>query len=224
MMAHGHALSGAVGYLAAAGPLGLPTDGRHMAAGVLLTAGAALAPDLDHPGSTLSRTGGLATQAISAAVNAVSGGHRQLTHSALFVAAVAIAATWLSRLGSPRPAAVVAGVLVAAAAPLLARSLPRGLAGATAAGLVPAIWIGHGIDTTALDTGPWFVAAIAGGVALHLVGDALTPGGIPILAPLTSERFGLPLFSTGGLIEGVVTTALAVAAVWLALPHLPLPT
>ncbi len=224
MMAHGHALSGAVGYLAAAGPLGLPTDGRHMAAGVLLSAGAALAPDLDHPGSTLSRAGGLATQAISALVNAVSGGHRQLTHSALFIAAVAAASTWLSRQSSHRPAAIIAGVLVAAAAPLLARTLPRGLAGATAAGLVPAVWIGHGIDTGTLDTGPWFVTAIAGGVALHLLGDALTPGGIPVLAPLTNERFGIPLFTTGGAIETIVTTVLAAAAVWLALPHLPLPT
>ncbi len=222
MMAHGHALSGAVGYLAAAGPLGLPTDGRHMAAGVLLTAGAALAPDLDHPGSTPSRTGGVVTQAISAAVNAVSGGHRQLTHSALFVGVVAAAATWLTQLGSTSPAAIVAGVLVAAAGPLLARSLPRGLLGATTAGLGAAIWIGHAVHTATLDTGPWFVAAIAGGVALHLIGDALTPGGIPVLAPLTNERFGIPLFTTGGLVEGLVTTALAGAALWLALPHLPL--
>lgn len=219
MMAHGHAVSGTAAYLAATRILpGLGDDAGVVLAGVLVTSGAALLPDLDHPSSTLSRSAGLASQAVSVAVSTVAGGHRQLTHSLLVVPLVWLAATWTARF--PTAAAWVAGLLVAVAVPLLARSLPVRLAPAAIVGLAPAVWVGTGIHSGTLTVAAWFPEAITIGVVAHLAGDLATVGGIPLLAPLVRDRVSLGLFRTGGIVEPVVTAGLAAVAVWLALPHL----
>jgi len=61
MLGRDHALSGALAF-AALGP-SLHVTGSHLAAGVLLTAGAGTLPDIDHPDSTISREFGFLTQA-----------------------------------------------------------------------------------------------------------------------------------------------------------------
>ena len=60
MLGRDHALSGALAF-AALGP-SLHVTGSHLAAGVLLTAGAGTLPDIDHPDSTISREFGFLTQ------------------------------------------------------------------------------------------------------------------------------------------------------------------
>ena len=219
MKAHGHAVSGTAAYLAATRILpGLPDDPAVVLAGVLVTSGAALLPDLDHPSSTLSRSAGLASQTVSAAVSTVAGGHRQLTHSLVVVPLVWLAATWAA--GIPAVAAWIGGLLVAVAVPLLARSLPVRLAHAVVVGVAPAVWIGTQIQTGALAAPAWLSEAITIGVLAHLAGDLLTVGGIPLLAPLVADRVSLCLFRTGGIVEPVVTAGLAAVAVWLAVPYL----
>ena len=81
MLARDHALSGALTFTAVA-PV-LHVTGAGLLAGAVFTAGAATLPDIDEPGSTISRTLGFFTEAVSWVVHKVSGGHRKGTHSIL---------------------------------------------------------------------------------------------------------------------------------------------
>ncbi|HEY9472229.1 MAG TPA: metal-dependent hydrolase, partial [Mycobacteriales bacterium] len=102
-MGRTHALSGAVGMLAvtpavaALAPSLTPHGPVALAAGTVVAAGAALLPDLDHPRATVARSLGPVTGALSKVVAAVSGGHRQATHS---VAGVLLAAGLFGVAGS----------------------------------------------------------------------------------------------------------------------------
>lgn len=214
MLGRGHALSGAVGYLAAA-PVVLPgIGGLELAAGTLLCAGAALAPDLDHPGSTVSRSAGPASQVAAAGVRAVSGGHRMGTHSLFFSAISAVAAWWLAYVASTAlAAAVVAGFLVAVAGPLLGRSFGMRVTATT--GVAAGVGLGYAINDGHLALGAWYALAVPLGVFLHAMGDLLTPQGVPLGYPFTRARAKLPLFTTGSPVEGAVTGVLAVAGVYL---------
>ena len=84
MLGRDHALSGALAF-AALGP-SLHVTGSHLAAGVLLTAGAGTLPDIDHPDSTISRKFGFLTGAFAWLVDRLSGGHRHGTHSLVGIA------------------------------------------------------------------------------------------------------------------------------------------
>jgi inner membrane protein len=53
------------------------------------------------------------------------------------------------------------------------------------------------------------------GMVSHLLLDALTPGGVPLLYPL-SRRFSVPLVRTGGILEKIaVTPACFLLNIWL---------
>src|SRR6266702_6498249 len=96
MLGRDHALSGALAFAAVA-PL-LHVTGVHLAAGMALTAGAGVLPDIDEPGSTIARTFGFLTGTFSWIVHRISGGHRKGTHSllgiALLTAASLAAVSW----------------------------------------------------------------------------------------------------------------------------------
>lgn len=58
-------------------------------------------------------------------------------------------------------------------------------------------------------TAPWLPVAVAGGVLVHIAGDLLTSGGVPV--PLTwirgtTSRVSLGLFPTGSVLERLVVT------------------
>ena len=89
MLGRDHALSGALAFTAVA-PL-LHVTGVHLAAGLALTAGAGVLPDLDEPGSTIARTFGFLTGAFAWIVHKISGGHRKGTHSLVGMAVMAVA-------------------------------------------------------------------------------------------------------------------------------------
>ena len=59
MLGRDHALTGAFVFAALAPPLHVTVG--HLAAGVVLTAGAGVLPDIDHPDSTISRSFGFLT-------------------------------------------------------------------------------------------------------------------------------------------------------------------
>jgi len=112
-MGKSHALSGAVGWLAGSAVLttcGVDLEPATVWMGAAVSAGLALLPDLDHPGSTVSRTLGPITRGLSAAVVWVarqsqqvscthcgrdpeSGGHRGLTHTAAGALTTGLAVT-----------------------------------------------------------------------------------------------------------------------------------
>ena len=99
MLGRDHALSGALAFTAVA-PL-LHVTGVPLAAGMALTAGAGVLPDLDEPGSTIARTFGFLTGAFAWIVHKISGGHRKGTHSLVGVALMTVASL---AAGSGRPA------------------------------------------------------------------------------------------------------------------------
>lgn len=120
MMGYGHAAMGAAGFLTLTSTSALaigvaPQAAPVMAVGALLTAGAALLPDLDHHSGTIAHAVpsvevfGVTlipspTKALARVVEDVSGGHRHLTHSLLGIAAATVIASLLSLLHLPATA------------------------------------------------------------------------------------------------------------------------
>ena len=117
MMGYGHAAMGAAGFLALTSSSSLalgiaPQPLPVVAAGALLTAGAALLPDLDHHDGTIARSVPAVrilgvtlvpspTQAMAARIERASGGHRHLTHSLVGIGAATAAAAGLTLLHLP---------------------------------------------------------------------------------------------------------------------------
>lgn len=166
-------------------------------------AGYALLPDLDHPGSTVTRKLGPITGALSAGLRAMSavlyettkgprderceGTHRHFTHTVLFAAMMgtlcwATTSAWggwavlgwlafglllaYDRLGTF--VLVVFGIGTASWLPQV--DGPAGLGAAALAALD--------------ESRGWLGAAVAAGVVVHCLGDALTESGCPFLFPL----------------------------------------
>src|SRR5262249_57862778 len=75
MLGRDHALSGAV-VVAALAP-SLHVTAAHLAAGVVLGAGAGVLPDIDHPHSTIARSFAFLTEWFAWVVDRISGGHRR---------------------------------------------------------------------------------------------------------------------------------------------------
>jgi membrane-bound metal-dependent hydrolase YbcI (DUF457 family) len=172
-----------------------------------LTAAYALAPDLDHCGTTEARSFGFVTEALAWCVEKASGGHRHGTHSLLGIAAFAGVA-WLAcfyRHAIPGRA-VLFVVLAAGFAAALDALRIGGHAGnlLALAGAAAMCWTGYGLALVP--------AAAILGTATHLAGDSLTRCGVPLLWPLTMREFHLtprPLrFTTGKMAEHVIIVPL----------------
>ncbi len=224
MLGRTHALSGAVA--GAAGGLAV----AHLApAGVgvaaVLTAGAAVLPDIDHPDATIARSFGLITRAFAWLVEHVSGGHRHGTHSLVGIAAFTAGAYAAISYRHTLPGKIALGLLLTLVIAAALRALRIGghagdlLAVAGAAGV---IWSGFGLTSLT-----W---AVALGAATHLAGDMLTDEGVPLLWPLSRRHIRLlpePFaFTTGTRPERWLVAPLLLAALaWLAFltaggPHL----
>lgn len=224
MLGRDHALFGAAVALAggqagweALGHPALPV-GQLAAAGVVV-AGFALLPDIDEPGSTVSRRFGPVSRAVSRVTNKLAGGHRAATHSLLFVGLV-FGAMWLAA-GHPMADVVTVGLCLMLSFGMLVparfarHGLLLGLLAPAAAAW--AVWMA---TVHAGHTWAWLPWAAGAGVALHLVGDMLTVEGVPLLWPLR-WRQGLPLLGhTDSLREqltGAVMSFAVMALVWLEL-------
>ena len=225
MMARSHALLGAAGWLAAAPivadrihqPIGLPA----LAASTVVCAGAALLPDLDHHDGLIANALGPVTRVLTRGVARASGGHRHATHSLLFGLLMAVLTWALVRYGG-RPAMLATALLCAAFALRAIGLTELGsserlrwpqvalVAGAltwTEARYIPGTW--H-----------WLPVAVAAGCWLHVLGDLLTPEGVPLLWPWR-ERLALPVIDhTNSWSETfIVGPALGVAIFSLAWVH-----
>lgn len=228
MMGPGHAVSGAaVGLYAAtlARDLGLLDIGPAATlTGAALCAGAALLPDLDHPNATVAKAFGPASVTLARGVHGISsavywntktlvdeerdGGHRGLTHTAVFAAGLGGAVAALAHL-VPLAVPVLLFVLLTLALRGLIpslhkkmgrpgdhrrrfRHLPHGLRvhWRTTKGTV-GIWLLSAALTWLLtdavpasDTGAWLGAMVALGCLTHCAGDAVTEMGCPVLWPM----------------------------------------
>ncbi|MEX2982845.1 metal-dependent hydrolase [Streptomyces sp. C36] len=219
MMGPAHSLSGAAAWLgvgAAAAGFGHPMPWPVLVTGALICAGAALAPDLDHKSATISRSFGPLSRILCGIIDQLShavykatrakgdprrnGGHRTLTHTALWAVLIGAGASALAVTGDRW---AVLGILfvhmVLAVEGLLWRAARTSsdvlvwLLGATSAWILAGILDRPGNGSTWLFTGPgqeylWLGLPIVLGALVHDIGDALTVSGCPILWPLPIGR------------------------------------
>jgi membrane-bound metal-dependent hydrolase YbcI (DUF457 family) len=172
-----------------------------IAAGTVVAAGASMLPDLDHPQATASRSLGPVTGVISKALNQVSGGHRQGTHSLLFALLMALGTAWLlANTSGPWVALGLCFFFASLALRVLTEA--SGLISAGLAAVVAATLISFAPEAD------WLWLSISIGCLLHMLGDILTPEGVPPLWPATKWRFRLPIIGhTGDWREGVIAGA-----------------
>jgi membrane-bound metal-dependent hydrolase YbcI (DUF457 family) len=202
MLGRDHALSGALAFTAAA-PL-VHVTGLHLTAGVALTAGAGVLPDLDEPGSTIARTFGFMTGAFAWIVHRISGGHRKGTHSlagvALLTVASLAAGSWQAGARAPggRPELswhlVPAGLVLALLFSAGFRALRIGGHHGDAAGIALAavvIWKGWDLVLVTPAHVPVVAVCVAIGMLAHLAGDMCTHHGCPLLYPFSCHESGL---------------------------------
>ena len=188
--------------------------------------GASILPDIDEPGSSVSREFGIISQGFSAVVNKLAGGHRKLTHSLLGLGIVTLILV-LSATGRDA-SAVIFGVLVASAWRIVFpwwTGLRR---------LFVFIGVGGGYFFYHFHpfSGQWLIALLGIGWLVHMAGDFLTHGGIPLLYP-RSRRESLPIFGTTGstsetIFAGILYAVVAVTmGLWfshhLQIPQMPNP-
>lgn len=220
-MGRTHALSGVAAYLAIAAAPGSPLlaiPGSGLLFGAVMAGGAAMLPDLDHPQASISRALGPLTATAAGAVAALSGGHRQGTHSLLGVA-IAAAVTFLLAQ-HPVAGAGWAAFLLAIAISAIGGDGPAtrtaAVAGCVAGGIA--------LVTLAVLSPPSAVTAagaVGVGMAAHIVGDMLTREGVPLLWPW-QPRQRLAGLSTGGVVEQwIIAPLLAVVVLWLSWLVLP---
>lgn len=202
MLGRSHALSGALVALALAPLAHLAVDPTIEA--VLLAAGATLLPDLDHHGSTAAHALGPVSRLAAGGVQRLAG-HRGALHSlaaALIVGSLVAFTALLSPLAVPVVAGAVTGLGVLG---LWHRRGRRRLALLAALGVAVAWLMGATLPAAVLGV------VVGGGMIVHLAGDSLTTGGVPLLWPLR-QRFSLPILGhTGSLREVVVRWGMVVA-------------
>lgn len=189
MMGHSHAITGAAAWVALTatlpGTLGLiPLTATEIAAGAVVTAGAALLPDADHHNGTIAHSLPPVSTHVTRFVGKVSGGHRHATHSLLGILGATALAYGLSLIRIPMGvdtfqlgAWIITVLLVAFAAKSL--RLIRGWKTAWA--------ISTGAATVAAWAAPeqtwWLPLSVLIGTTIHIIGDALTVEGVPVLWP-----------------------------------------
>ncbi|MEU9133851.1 metal-dependent hydrolase [Kitasatospora sp. NPDC048540] len=225
MMGHSHAVSGALVFAAAAPflpPLviGRPLQPGEVLLGAVLSAGAALLPDLDHHDGTLAHLFGPFSRLACRAIARLSGGHRHATHSLVFVAlAGAGSRAAVERWERGFTDGLTFTLLLFAVHAL--RSHTSGRCADSRATTVGLAAIGTASAHTWLPgTGTWLPYAVVIGTLTHVLGDCLTRQGVPLLWPYR-RRFEIVLIKrTGNRFETrflvPVMTAGTLVLVWLA--------
>jgi membrane-bound metal-dependent hydrolase YbcI (DUF457 family) len=214
MMGRAHALSGMAAWLAGAPLLANTTgwfelDTATWLTGAVITAGAALAPDLDHPGSS-SASNSLkpVTTGLASVVSIISFGHRKGTHSLLGIAAFAGLILLATGPLAPWGVLIAAFLLSAFTCKAIGFNLfkyipiPGSQTLATVITSAAMTWIVYAVSAGNYD---WFFWAAACGFAIHIIGDAITVMGVPLLWPIGKD-FRLFTMRAGGATEMMVLT------------------
>jgi membrane-bound metal-dependent hydrolase YbcI (DUF457 family) len=169
----------------------------------------AIWPDIDHPGSTVSKKLGIIGSILSPLVSFFAFGHRGVTHSWIFVALNGVGVYLLSQLVTTLfgeiAARILVGLILALSALLITRLMLPGNAGKGNAGaLVAAVLVAlTALHPDAKDIS-WLPLAVAGGVLLHDVGDSLTTGGTKFFLPF-QIKIALPVVgNTNSWIERLI--------------------
>ncbi|MFF4734369.1 metal-dependent hydrolase [Streptomyces sp. NPDC001262] len=219
MMGPAHSLSGAAAWLgagAAAAAAGHAMPWPVLVVGALICSGAALAPDLDHKSATISRAFGPISRNLCEIIDRLShavykatrmkgdprrnGGHRTLTHTALWALLIGTGASALAVTGGRWAVLGILFVHVVLAVEGLLWRVARmssdilvWLLGAAGAWILAEMLNrpGNGSDWLFSGSGEeymWLGLPIVLGALVHDIGDALTVSGCPILWPLPIGR------------------------------------
>lgn len=193
MMGTSHAISGAAAWVAitATVPSALgvvPLDTAAVTAGAVIAAGAALLPDADHHNATIAHSVPVAGRMVASAVGAASGGHRQGMHSILAVIGCLLLSWAMGTVTYDTGWELMPVVNVGAMAATLFLTtfaskvlrMARSWGKAWLFGAVTAILLSMLMPESAL----WLPLCVTLGYAVHLLGDMLTIGGVPLLWPL----------------------------------------
>ena len=205
MMGSTHAATGALAGLVTL-PLAPVTGPGGAAAWVAVWAGAALVPDLDTHGSSAARIWGPPTRLAGAAIGRAARGHRAGTHD--IVAAPLAAIGVFAVAGMWAPAAVLAVAVLAGLAQVALDPLIPGDGRHSLTNLVLSFGFAY-VVVVVVGVSTWWVPfAVAGGVVVHILGDALTTSGVPVpgawLLPVPRRdvpSWGLRWFDTGKRFE-----------------------
>lgn len=183
------------GALIAAEHLGVHVTVPQLAAGTVVAAGSALAPDLDEAGSTPGR-------ALPLSHLPIFGGHRTRTHTIAAVVTIGLAAVICSHWVD---ATAALSALMATMGATWASSFVRrhGALVALAAGSVLGV-----VVAKVVGDGAWLVLAVPLPYLSHLLGDAMTPGGVPLFMPGLDCKWSLNLFRTGKTAERALISPL----------------
>jgi membrane-bound metal-dependent hydrolase YbcI (DUF457 family) len=166
MLGKSHLMVGACGWLVAGVPLtelltGAEMSGAQIASGAVVTAGAAMLPDLDHPQATVSRSLGIVSQKMSFAFSKLMGGHRNGSHSLLFIVAIFLLLNQL--LVGNGPAAIIpAFLIIFFLTSLVVRTLTEadGLIGAIVSAIIACTLMSVTANNNSIDYS-WIVYSVA---------------------------------------------------------------
>jgi membrane-bound metal-dependent hydrolase YbcI (DUF457 family) len=229
MLGYSHAVSGALVWLAAAPAvseaLGHAMTPQELAVGAVACAGAALIPDLDHPSATIAYTFGPVSYGVSKLTALLAGGHRQGTHSLLFAAGFGLFCYLVgisSELWETNVPAMILMFLLSAFAFRGLNIVPPGTSRQMKGFVVilEAAALTYAMTYFMPDSWWWLGLAGAVGCIVHLIGDTLTPEGVPWLYP-NRWRASIPIIArTGNILErailGPAMTAGVVLLSWVA--------
>lgn len=213
-MGHTHALSGAAAWLALAPPVavlaGHPLSAASILGGTLACAGAALAPDADHPSGTISHAFGPVSHQFCRLVSWLSGGHRGKTHSLGFCAGLAGGVWAVQQYAGHVALLAVMLVLTGLAMRALGIAPPRAGHWAGLSILLQAagvVWI---VDHYVHGPWLWLPPAVLLGAVMHLVGDLPGYDDLPLCWPLSGRKVCWYLFHAGEWFEVKVLAPLLV--------------
>jgi hypothetical protein len=233
MMGLSHVMSGtAIGAALCLVPGVRDLDPASKAGIISLTGGFAVLPDLDHPGSGISRMWGNLSAGkrvkigprrytvfpgLTHVVGSVAGGHRKATHTVegmLVFVGGAWMASW-SRLGTALVLAFATAVVFLGLTVLRKRAVRR-MAGANL-GFTALVGV---LAWTQQWVVPWWAFVAMGlGILTHIGGDMMA-GKCPISWRNTKHYVGLDWFTTGGLCEVLLVRPIIFVANVLVIAYL----
>lgn len=244
MMGVNHATTGAAAWVAITATVPgwttgwYPVDPTGVFTGAIICAGAALLPDADHHNGTIARSVPVVGSAVAGAIGHAAGGHRHGLHSVIGVVAAAIGAFLIDYIQVPTDwhgnLPIGAGISVLALTAWGAKALKLTRGGwimPWILGALLAAFIVFFAPTNLI----WLPLAIILGYVVHLLGDALTVGGIawfwpfhpkpplmvssvPLLKSVWMENgyFAFPILGkTGSVREWILGAAIGVYVVWV---------
>ncbi len=187
-----HAASGAAAWVAIAstGPYTLgwyPLDSTGILIGGLATAGTALVCDWDHRHSTVAQSLPPLSNVIAVGIENVSGGHRQGTHSVLGAAFFVLLATMAGQIQLQTDwglLSVGAGLLCMFMINIAAKALKLFPKAGFISNWIFALAMAGLVTFFAPDQWTWLPVSMLTGVVVHIVGDMVTTGGVPLLWPV----------------------------------------